>query len=119
MGSDRRMITHKFVSPDVTFMAEKREGLLTPQEVEHIAELAKVTLKDSEKELFREQLERILEYFKKIDELDLEGVEPTTHVLDIHNVFREDVVRESLPPEEVLANAPRKEGKYFKAPRVG
>lgn len=99
-------------------MARKKEGLLTIEEVEHIAGLAKITLKDSEKELFREQMERILEYFKKIDELGLEGVEPTTHVLEISNVFREDAATESLPPEEVLANAPRKEDKYFKAPRV-
>ena len=92
--------------------------ILTRKEVEHIAELAKIKLTEEEKELFRGQLERILDYFKKIDELDLEGFEPTTHVLDLSNVFRDDVVRESLPPEEVLANAPEKEDRYFKAPRV-
>jgi aspartyl-tRNA(Asn)/glutamyl-tRNA(Gln) amidotransferase subunit C len=96
----------------------QRARILTKKEVEHIAELAKIRLTEEEKELFRGQLDRILEYFKKIDELDLEGVEPTTHVLDLSNVFRDDVVRESLPPEEVLANAPEKEERYFKAPRV-
>ena len=93
--------------------------LLTKEEVEHVAELAKITLTEEEKTLFLEQLERILEYFKKIDELDLSDVEPTTHVMNIHNVFREDVVRPSLPPDEVLANAQNKEGRYFKAPKVG
>ncbi len=99
-------------------MPRRRRRILTREEVEHIAELAKVSLTEEEKELFRGQLERILEYFRKIDELDLEGVEPTTHVMDVYNIFREDVVKESLPPDEILKNAPEKEGRYFKAPRV-
>ncbi len=100
-------------------MTGKKGGILTKEEVEHLAELAKVNLSEEEKEIFREQLERILEYFKKIDQLDLTGVEPTTHVMDVSNVFREDVRKKSLPPQDVLANAPQKEGRYFKAPRVG
>jgi aspartyl-tRNA(Asn)/glutamyl-tRNA(Gln) amidotransferase subunit C len=99
-------------------MMPGKTRILTKKEVEHIAELAKITLTEDEKELFTEQLERILEYFRKIDELDLEGVEPTTHTMDTSNVFREDVEKESLPPEEVLSNAPEKEDRYFKAPRV-
>lgn len=100
-------------------MPEKKAKILTTEEVEHIAELAKITLNEEEKELFREQLDRILEYFQKIDQLELEGVETTTHVMDVFNVFREDTEKESLPPEEILGNAPEKEGRYFKAPRVG
>jgi aspartyl-tRNA(Asn)/glutamyl-tRNA(Gln) amidotransferase subunit C len=96
-----------------------RKGALTPEEIAHIAELAKITLTEEEKRLFGEQLDRILEYFRKIDRIDLEGVEPTTHVMDVHNVFRDDVEKESLPAEEVLSNAPEKEDGYFKAPRVG
>lgn len=99
-------------------MMPKKSRILTRKEVEHIAELAKITLTEDEKELFTGQLERILEYFRKIDELDLEGVEPTTHTMDTSNVFRDDVEKESLPPDEVLANAPEKEDRYFKAPRV-
>jgi aspartyl-tRNA(Asn)/glutamyl-tRNA(Gln) amidotransferase subunit C len=99
-------------------MAKAKKSALTKVEVEHIAELAKIELTESEKELFRDQLGRILEYFRKIDELDLEDVEPTTHVLDVSNVFRDDEPRESLPPGEVLRNASEKEGRYFKAPRV-
>jgi aspartyl-tRNA(Asn)/glutamyl-tRNA(Gln) amidotransferase subunit C len=91
---------------------------LTEAEVEHIAELAKIELTEEERELFRDQLARILEYFRKIDELDLRDIEPTTHVLDVSNVFRDDKPRESLPPGEVLKNAPEREGRYFKAPRV-
>jgi aspartyl-tRNA(Asn)/glutamyl-tRNA(Gln) amidotransferase subunit C len=99
-------------------MMPKKGRILTKEEIEHIAELAKITLTEDEKELFTEQLERILEYFRKIDELDLEDVEPTTHTMDTSNVFRDDVEKESLPPEEVLSNAPDKEDRYFKAPRV-
>jgi aspartyl-tRNA(Asn)/glutamyl-tRNA(Gln) amidotransferase subunit C len=93
--------------------------VLKREEVEHIARLAKVDPTEEEKERFRDQLGRILEYFRKIDELELDDVEPTTHTMDVCNVFREDVERESLPPEEVLANAPEREDSYFKAPRVG
>lgn len=99
-------------------MPRAKKFNLTEAEVEHIAELAKIELTEEERELFRDQLARILEYFRKIDELDLRDVEPTTHVLDISNVFRDDKPRESLPPGEVLKNAPEREGRYFKAPRV-
>ena len=99
-------------------MPKAKRSTLTRAEVEHIAELAKIELTDAEKELFRDQLARILEYFRKIDELELKDVEPTTHVLDVSNVFRDDKPRESLPPGEVLKNAPEREGRYFKAPRV-
>ena len=100
-------------------MARRRKrSVLTKEEVEHIAELAKIELTESEKGLFRDQLERVLDYFKKIDELDLKDVEPTTHVIGASNVFRDDEPRPSLPPEDVLKNAPEKEGRYFKAPRV-
>ena len=99
-------------------MARSKRSALTNEEVEHIAELAKIELTESEKELFRDQLGRILDYFRKIDELDLKNVEPTTHVIDASNVFRDDEPRPSLPPEDVLKNAPDKEGRYFRAPRV-
>jgi aspartyl-tRNA(Asn)/glutamyl-tRNA(Gln) amidotransferase subunit C len=59
-----------------------------------------------------------LEYFKKIDEVDTEDVEPTYHVLDIINVFRKDKAEPSLPTEKVLKNAPKKEKKFFKASRI-
>jgi aspartyl-tRNA(Asn)/glutamyl-tRNA(Gln) amidotransferase subunit C len=68
--------------------------------------------------LFTEQFNGILDYFKKIDEVDTEDVEPTYHVLDIDNVFRKDKTEPSLPAEKVLENAPRKEKKFFKAPRI-
>ncbi|MEM1515274.1 MAG: Asp-tRNA(Asn)/Glu-tRNA(Gln) amidotransferase subunit GatC [Candidatus Bathyarchaeia archaeon] len=88
------------------------------KDVEHIAWLAHIELTEMEKELFVEQFNRILELFRKIDEVNTEGVPPTYHVVDLKNVFREDEVRESLSKEEALKNAPRKENGFFKSPRI-
>jgi len=91
---------------------------LSKKEVEHIAWLAHIELSDQEKILFTEQFNEILDYFKKIDEVDTEGVEPTYHVLDLKNVYRTDETTPSLPIEEALRNAPKKEKKFIKAPRI-
>lgn len=91
---------------------------ISKEEVEHIARLACIELPEWEKELFTEQFNRILAYFKKIDEVDTERIPPTYHVLDLVNVYREDKVLPSLPPKEVLKNAPKKEKRFFKAPRI-
>jgi len=91
---------------------------LSKKEVEHVAWLAHIELSDEEKALFTEQFNEILEFFKKIDEVDTEGVEPTYHVLDLKNVSRKDETRASLPTEEALKNAPKKEKKFLKAPRI-
>jgi len=91
---------------------------LSKKEVEHIAWLAHIELSDKEKALFTEQFNEILDYFKKIDEVDTEGVEPTYHVLDLKNVSRTDETAPSLPIEEALRNAPKKEKKFIKAPRI-
>jgi len=91
---------------------------LSKKEVEHIAWLAHIELSDKEKILFTEQFNEILDYFKKIDNVDTEGVEPTYHVLDLKNVSRTDETTPSLPIEEALRNAPKKEKKFIKAPRI-
>ena len=91
---------------------------LSKKEVEHIAWLAHIELSDKEKALFTEQFNEILDYFKKIDNVDAEGVEPTYHVLDLKNVSRTDETTPSLPIEEALRNAPKKENKFIKAPRI-
>jgi aspartyl-tRNA(Asn)/glutamyl-tRNA(Gln) amidotransferase subunit C len=91
---------------------------LSKKEVEHVAWLAHIELSDQEKALFTEQFNEILEYFKKIDDVDTDGVEPTYHVLDLNNVYRKDKVKSSLSTEEALKNAPKKEKKFFKAPRI-
>jgi aspartyl-tRNA(Asn)/glutamyl-tRNA(Gln) amidotransferase subunit C len=91
---------------------------LSKKEVEHVAWLAHIELSEEEKGLFTEQFNDILEYFKKIDEVDTEGVEPTYHVLDLKNVSRADKTVPSLSTEEALSNAPKTEKKFVKAPRI-
>jgi aspartyl-tRNA(Asn)/glutamyl-tRNA(Gln) amidotransferase subunit C len=91
---------------------------LSKKEVEYIAWLAHIELSDKEKALFTEQFNEILDYFKKIDQVDTEGVEPTYHVLDIKNVYRKDSTKPSLTTEEALKNAPKIEKKFLKAPRI-
>jgi aspartyl-tRNA(Asn)/glutamyl-tRNA(Gln) amidotransferase subunit C len=91
---------------------------VSKKDVEHVASLAHIELSDQEKALFTEQFNDILEYFKKIDSVDTNGVEPTYHVLDLSNVSRTDETKPSLSTEEALRNTPKKEKKFFKAPRI-
>ncbi|MNO42550.1 Aspartyl/glutamyl-tRNA(Asn/Gln) amidotransferase subunit C [compost metagenome] len=87
-------------------------------DVEHVAKLARLNLTDEERVMFTEQLNAILQYADKLNELDTENVEPTTHVLKLHNVMREDEVKESLSAEKVFRNAPEEEDGQFKVPAV-
>ncbi|MBI5166177.1 MAG: Asp-tRNA(Asn)/Glu-tRNA(Gln) amidotransferase subunit GatC [candidate division NC10 bacterium] len=91
---------------------------ITKREVEHVARLARLELTEEEKERFTRELNSILTYFDKLNELNTEDVEPTSHVIPIVNVFREDEVRPSYPREEVLSNAPEEEEAFFKVPRI-
>ena len=87
---------------------------LSHEEVRHIAELAKLGITDEEVEQFSEQLSAILEYAEKLNELDTEAIPPTAQVIELHNVMRDDEPRPSLPTEDVLANAPQREGDRFR-----
>ncbi len=91
---------------------------ITKQEVEHVALLARLRLTEEEKELYLGQLDKILSYVEKLSELDTAGIEPTTHSFPISNPYREDVVKPSLPRDNVLQNAPQKEKGCFKVPRI-
>lgn len=91
---------------------------ISREEVEHVAWLAHIELTEEEKVLFTEQFNRILEFFRKIDEADTKDAVPTYHVLDLINIYREDETEESLPKEETLRNAPKKENDFFKSPRI-
>jgi|DewCreStandDraft_5_1066085.scaffolds.fasta_scaffold33243_2 aspartyl-tRNA(Asn)/glutamyl-tRNA(Gln) amidotransferase subunit C len=86
--------------------------------VDHVARLARLSLSAQERELFTGQLQRILDYFARLQELDLTAVEPTAHVLPAANVLREDVVQASLDRQEVLAAAPAQEEGFFTVPPV-
>jgi len=89
---------------------------ITRDEVLHVARLARLALSDEEVERLGAQLNAILEAVGKVSELDLEGVEPTAHPLDLVNVLAEDEPAPSLPVEEALASAPDREGNFFKVP---
>jgi aspartyl-tRNA(Asn)/glutamyl-tRNA(Gln) amidotransferase subunit C len=89
---------------------------ISRDEVLHVARLARLELTDDEVERFRVQLDAILEAVGKVSELDLADVEPTAHPLDLVNVWAEDEPRPSLPVEDVFANAPDREGEFFRVP---
>jgi aspartyl-tRNA(Asn)/glutamyl-tRNA(Gln) amidotransferase subunit C len=91
---------------------------ITKQEVEHVAKLARLELSDTEKEMLTDQLSNILTYVEQLNELDTRGVEPTSHVLDINNVMRDDVSSGSLTQERALANAPDKAAGYYRVPKI-
>ncbi len=84
----------------------------------HVAKLSRLALDEPKLRRFAGQLESILEYVAKINEVDLKGVEPMAHALPLHNVLREDVVEPNLPVEKVLSNAPETDGPFFKVPKV-
>jgi len=85
-------------------------------EVLHVAQLARLELSDDEVERFREQLSAILDAVSKVSELDLADVPPTAHPLEIANAWDEDVPRPCLTLDEAFANAPDREGDYFRSP---
>jgi aspartyl-tRNA(Asn)/glutamyl-tRNA(Gln) amidotransferase subunit C len=87
-------------------------------EVEHVGRLARLALSEEERERMRAQLDAILTYIDKLNELDTSQVEPTSHVIPMTNVFREDKVRPSLSQDQALANAPDRQEALFRVPRI-
>jgi aspartyl-tRNA(Asn)/glutamyl-tRNA(Gln) amidotransferase subunit C len=91
---------------------------LSREEVDHVALLARLDLTDEEREQFTTQLNSILEHFQALTQLDTSGIEPTSHVIPLSNVMRDDQVRPSLSPEDVMANAPDRAAETFRVPRI-
>ena len=91
---------------------------LERSEVEHIASLARIGLTEEEVEMFGEQLSNILEQFEVLNELDTSGVAPTGHASGLQTVMRDDQAIDSLDHEDVLKNAPRREGEFFRVNAV-
>jgi aspartyl-tRNA(Asn)/glutamyl-tRNA(Gln) amidotransferase subunit C len=89
---------------------------ITREEVLHVARLARLELSDDDVAKFQEQLSDILEAVSKVSELDLSDVPPTAHPLQIANAWAEDVPRDCLPLDDVFANAPDRDGDYFRTP---
>ena len=91
---------------------------ITKENVLHVAGLARLELSEDEVKKYETELNDVLKFMDKLNELDTDGVEPSTHVLDISNVFRDDVVEESFDVEDILSNAPDREDDYFKVPSI-
>ncbi len=91
---------------------------LERSQVEHIASLARIGLTEAEIEMFGEQLSQILEQFEVLNELDTSGVTPTGHAGGLQTVMRDDLAEDSLDSEDVLKNAPRREGEFFRVNAV-
>lgn len=92
--------------------------LIGEREVEYIANLSKLKLDEREKEMYAEQLNKILQYAKELQNLNTDNIEPTAHVLPVKNVFRDDVVGQHMPNDRAISNAPDFEGNYIKVPKI-
>jgi aspartyl-tRNA(Asn)/glutamyl-tRNA(Gln) amidotransferase subunit C len=92
--------------------------VIQKKDVEHVARLARLALTDAELEKMREQLNGILAYIEKLNALDTQNVEPTSHAVPMVNVMRDDEERPCLPRDEALANAPDRAGDFFRVPRI-
>ncbi|MED4454730.1 Asp-tRNA(Asn)/Glu-tRNA(Gln) amidotransferase subunit GatC [Metabacillus fastidiosus] len=91
---------------------------ISEEQVKHVANLARLAITDEETKKFTEQLDAIIAFAEELKELDTENVEPTSHVLNMKNVLREDVAKEGLPVEEVVKNAPDHEDGYIRVPSI-
>lgn len=91
---------------------------LTEAQVRHVAKLSRLKLSDEQVHFFSDQLTHVLAYISKLNELDVEGVEPMAHATDMTNRFRDDEPAAGLPVEAALRNAPDADPPFFKVPKV-
>ncbi|MEA4882671.1 MAG: Asp-tRNA(Asn)/Glu-tRNA(Gln) amidotransferase subunit GatC [Clostridia bacterium] len=91
---------------------------ITREQTAHVADLARLSFDEEELEQVGAVLSVIIAYVNKLGELSTEGVQPTAHALPMVNVYREDEVGPSLTQEEALANAPERDGAFFRVPRI-
>lgn len=87
-------------------------------DIGHVALLARLALKGDEEETLGGQLNTIIEYIGKLNKLDTSGVPPTSHVIEMQNVMREDVKRPSLSKERALSNAPDRTDDFYRVPKI-
>jgi aspartyl-tRNA(Asn)/glutamyl-tRNA(Gln) amidotransferase subunit C len=90
----------------------------TRDQIDYVAKLARLNLTEQEKDLFTGQMDAILNYVTTMNELDTEGIVPTSHAVPVENAFRPDIITDSIGTEKALANAPDREGTYFRVPPV-
>ena len=91
---------------------------LTRADVEHVAYLARLGLTEEELARLEGQLNHILDQYATLAELDTDAIPPTAQTIELENILREDVARPSMPPEDVLANAPERDGDFFVVPAI-
>lgn len=93
--------------------------MITIDNVEHVAKLARLRLSEHEKELYARQLGKIIDYFDELKAVNTDGVEPMSHALPVTNVMREDVIEPPPGHVAVLSNAPAREDAFFRVPKIG
>ena len=106
---------------ELWFEHRQTGGVLMPvtvKDVEYIAKLARLKFTEEEKQKFTHQLNDILNYIDQLNKIDTSNVEPLSHVVELSNVFREDVAKPGLSSGDALKNAPAKTDKFFKVPKV-
>lgn len=91
---------------------------ITDEMVKNLADLSRLTFNDLEKEEIKKDLQRMISFVEKLNELDTTGVKPLLHMTDAINVYREDIVQGSMSKEDALKNAPMADNNYFKVPKV-
>ena len=92
--------------------------MISTDTVKHVASLARISLEEKKIEILTKDLENILAYIEKLEKLDTKGIEPTSHPLTLENVYRDDVVKDSLKQEDVLKFAVSTKNGCFKVPKV-
>jgi aspartyl-tRNA(Asn)/glutamyl-tRNA(Gln) amidotransferase subunit C len=93
--------------------------MIDREQVLHVAKLARLKLTDAEVDRMAGEMSKILDHVEQMNELDLDGVEPTSHAVQLENVLREDAPRPSLPREKALENAPDATATGFRVPSPG
>lgn len=88
------------------------------EQVKHVAHLARLHVSEEEADMFTKQLDDIISMAEQLNELDTEGVEPTTHVLDLKNVMRKDEPKKWITQDEALKNAPEKQDGQIRVPSI-
>ena len=91
---------------------------ISKETVKYVAHLSRIDLGEKELEKLSGQLQGILDFIDKLKKLDIKNINPTSHILPINNVLREDTPRESLSSDKALINAPSREGKFFVVPKI-
>ncbi|MFD1360799.1 Asp-tRNA(Asn)/Glu-tRNA(Gln) amidotransferase subunit GatC [Lentibacillus salinarum] len=91
---------------------------ISKDQVKHVANLARLAITEEEADMFTDHLSSIIQYAEQLNELDTDNVEPTTHVLDLKNVLREDKPKEWISKEDAMKNAPDEQEGYFRVPSI-